>query len=65
MKEGDPQVVNPDTLTKAYVVADLPSDERPEVWVQRTDGPIFKAKLAELPDTNVCDLPAVPAIVVG
>ena len=65
MKQGDPQVVNPDILTKAYVVADLPGDERPEVWVQRTDGPIFKAKLAELPDTNVCDLPAVPAIVVG
>ena len=65
MKLGDPQVVNPDILTKAYVVADLPGDERLQVWVQRTDGPAFKSKLSELSDTNVCDLPAVPAIVVG
>lgn len=65
MKLGDPQVVNPDILTKAVVVADLPADEQPEVWVQRTDGPQFKAKIAELGAINVCDLPAVPTIVVG
>lgn len=66
MKTGDPQVVNPDILTKAMVVADMPEDERPQAWVQRTDGPSFQAQLSEMEeDTNVCDLPAVPAVVEG
>ena len=65
MKTGDPQVVNPDILNKAVVAADLPEDERPHVWVQRTDGPDFKAQIANLGSANVCDLPAVPAVVEG
>jgi len=65
MKTGDPQVVNPDILNKASVAADLQEDERPRVWVQRTDGPQFKAKIADLGDANVCDLPAVPAVVLN
>lgn len=65
MKTGDPQVVNPDILNTARVAADLPQDERPRVWVQRTDGPLFKAKIAELGTANVCDLPAVPSVVLG
>lgn len=65
MKTGDPQVVNPDILNTARVAADLPEDERPRVWVQRTDGPAFRKKIETLGAVNVCDLPAVPAVVVG
>lgn len=65
MKVGDPQVVNPDILNKAVIAADMPEDQRPRVWVQRTDGPLFKAKIAGLGAANVCDLPAVASIVVG
>jgi len=65
MKAGDPQVVNPDILNKASVAADIPEGERPRVWVQRTDGPDFKAQIAELGAANVCDLPAVPAVVLN
>ena len=66
MKTGDPQVVNPDILTAAMVVADMPEAERPQAWVQRTDGPEFQAQLGEMEDdVNVCDLPAVPTVVEG
>lgn len=65
MKTGDPQVVNPDILTDAEVAADLPEDERPRVWVQRTDGPKFQQTLVGLEDVNVCDLPAVATVVEG
>jgi len=63
MKLGDPQVVNPDILNSAKIAADLPEGERPRVWVQRTDGPDFRAKIADLGAANVCDLPAVPSVV--
>ena len=65
MKTGDPQVVNPDILNKARVAADLPEASRPRVWVERTDTPAFKAKLAALGSQNVCDLPAVRSVVSG
>lgn len=63
MKVGDPQVVDPDMLNAAMIAADLPEDARPRVWVKRTDGPEFKAKIINFGSKNVCDLPAVPSIV--
>ena len=63
MKTGDPQVVDPDILTRARMADDLPEDKRPRVWVQRTDGPIFQAEISGADDTDVCDRPSVPTIV--
>lgn len=61
MKIGEP-VLNPDVLISARVAADLEPNERPRVWVQRTDGPIFQEWLSsQETDENVCDLPAVEA----
>ena len=37
-----------DKLTKAMIVADIPEDKRPTVYVQRTDGPEFAATLAAI-----------------
>jgi peptidylprolyl isomerase len=51
-----------DVLTKAVIVADLPADKRPSVYVRRTDGPEFAAKLAEIKVTDpneACYLPPV------
>ena len=64
MKNGEP-VTNPDILTRAVMASDLPEAERPSVWVQRTDGPRFAARLEAGGDTNVCDLPPVPTVVEG
>ncbi|MEO9968860.1 MAG: peptidylprolyl isomerase [Hyphomonadaceae bacterium] len=64
LKIGEP-VVNPDILTRAYIVADLPEAEQVKVWVARTDGPDFAETLASNPDTHVCDLPAVTTLVEG
>lgn len=63
MKTGDPQVEDPDVLTSARMAADIPADSRPRVWVQRTDGPDYLAELATADGDDVCDRPAVPAIV--
>tara|TARA_R110000787_G_scaffold14348_6_gene44284 strand:+ start:8348 stop:9298 length:951 start_codon:yes stop_codon:yes gene_type:complete len=58
------EVALPDILMSAKVAADLPKGERPNVWVERTDGPIFMAANADVDeDMNVCDLPSVPAVV--
>ena len=59
----DGHVDNPDILTSAKIAADLPEGERPEVWVERTDGPVFLAKMADKDDIDVCSLPSVPAVV--
>ncbi len=59
----DGHVDNPDILKSAKVAADLPEGERPEVWVERTDGPIFLAGIADKDDIDVCSLPSVPAVV--
>jgi peptidylprolyl isomerase len=59
----DGLVDNPDILKSAKVAADLPEAERPEVWVERTDGPIFLAGIADKDDIDVCSLPSVPAVV--
>jgi len=58
------EVALPDILMSAKVAADLPEGERPNVWVTRTDGPVFTAQLAEVgEDVGVCDLPSVPSVV--
>lgn len=59
----DGSVDNPDILKSARVAADLPADERPDVWVERTDGPVFLAAIADKDDIDVCSLPSVPAVV--
>jgi len=64
LKIGEP-VVNPDILTRAYMVADMPEADQIKAWVQRTDGPAFAATLEQNADAKVCDLPAVPTIVEG
>ncbi|MEL6209823.1 MAG: peptidylprolyl isomerase, partial [Pseudomonadota bacterium] len=65
IKLGEPPV-NPDVLQSARVAADLPAADRPQVWVQRTDGPDFQpvlAEYAEADDWNVCNFPQVPTVV--
>jgi len=55
-----------DKLSRATIVADLPDYRRPTVWVQRTDGPAYRARLAEAlsaPRDGVCAVPA-PEVVV-
>ena len=64
LKVGEP-VVNPDILTRAYMVADQPVGEQLKAWVQRTDGPDFAATLEANADAEVCDLPAVPTMIEG
>ena len=59
----DGLVENPDILKSAKVAADLPASERPDVWVERTDGPVFRAGIADKDDIDVCSLPSVPAVV--
>lgn len=43
-KVGEP-VIDPDKMISVRVLADVPEADRPEVMVQRTDGPSFQAKL--------------------
>lgn len=64
LKEGEP-VENPDTLVSARVASQIPEDERPKVWVRRTDGPEFKAGVlsTSLGEDDVCDLPQVASVV--
>ena len=45
LKVGEP-VVDPDRMTRVRVLSDIPVVERPKVMIQRTDGPMFKARLA-------------------
>jgi peptidylprolyl isomerase len=45
LKVGEP-VVEPDRMTRVRVLSDVPETERPKVMIQRTDGPMFKARLA-------------------
>lgn len=64
---GEPPL-NPDTLERAVMAADLPAGEQPNVWVQRTDGPDFAPVLdaaAEADEPDVCALDPVPTIVEG
>lgn len=55
-----------DVLTRAMVVADLPADKRPTVYVRRPEGPEFAAKLAEIKVADpyeACDLPRIEVVV--
>lgn len=55
-----------DILTKAVIVSDLPANKQPTVYVRRTDGPEFAAKLAEIKVTDpyeACYLPPVEVAV--
>lgn len=55
-----------DKLSKAVVVADLPESQRPAVYVQRTDGPLFAETLQRLRTDsfeNACYLPPVSVAV--
>ena len=64
LKVGEP-VVNPDILTRAYIVGDLPEAEQLKAWSMRTDGPEFAATRESNGETAVCDLPAVPTVIEG
>lgn len=67
LKVGSPQqngsVTNPDILTSARIAADLPEAERPRAFVLRTDSDAFRAELETRGEPNICELPAVPAII--
>jgi len=55
-----------DVLTKAVVVADLPLAKQPTVYVRRTDGPEFIAKVAEIKVSDpfdACYLPRVETVI--
>lgn len=64
LKIGEP-VVNPDILTRAYIVGDQPEAEQIKAWTMRTDGPDFAATLEANGEAKVCDLPAVPTLIEG
>lgn len=59
-------ISNPDVVTKAVLVSDLPVEDRPAAFVQRTDTPAWTTRLlaAREEGLEVCDLPQVPAIVI-
>ena len=52
---------NPDSIISAKVAADLPENERPIAYVQRSGGPDFKNFLMHLGSESLCERPAVPA----
>jgi peptidylprolyl isomerase len=55
-----------DKLTKAQIVADLPENKRPTVYVQRSDGPAFAAQLATAKASDplsACGLPQANVVV--
>ncbi|MEM6535014.1 MAG: peptidylprolyl isomerase [Pseudomonadota bacterium] len=58
-------IANPDILQRAYIVADMPADLRRQAFVQRTDTPEWQAVLeaAYEDETDICDVPRVPAVV--
>jgi peptidylprolyl isomerase len=66
LKKGAPgsgEVTDPDLLTSIKIAADIPEKSRPKAWVLRTDTDAFKAELATRGEVDVCELPAIPAIV--
>lgn len=68
-KEEENGVLPPgtaDVLTKAVIVADLPANKQPIVYVRRTDGPEFTAKAAEIKVSDpfdACYLPPVETVI--
>lgn len=66
LKKGAPNsgtVTDPDILTSTKVAADMPEASRPKAWVLRTDTDAFRTELATKGEVEICDLPAIPAIV--
>jgi peptidylprolyl isomerase len=64
-KPNGTPITNPDTLTRAYMITDLPEAERPEVWIQRSDTQEWTDRLARADQdgTDICDVMRVPAVV--
>ena len=58
-------IANPDVVLSAKLASDMPEAERVKAYVQRTDTPEWQAILeeADAGRKDVCDLPAVPAVV--
>ncbi|MEE2879007.1 MAG: peptidylprolyl isomerase [Pseudomonadota bacterium] len=58
-------IENPDTLEKAYMASDLPDDERPTAYVQRSDIQTWNDRLGAASQLNndICDIPRVPAVI--
>ena len=58
-------ISNPDVVTSARLASDIDEASRPIAYVQRTDTPVWQAKLAEADKQklDICDLPPVPAVV--
>ena len=58
-------IANPDVVTSAKLAADLPEDERPRAFVQRTDTEEWQTILtnADARRIALCDIPPVPAVV--
>jgi peptidylprolyl isomerase len=55
-----------DILTKAVIVADLPANKQATVYVRRTDGPEFMAKVPEIKVSDpfdACYLPRVETVI--
>jgi len=66
LKKGAPgsgSVTDPDLLTSVKIAADIPEAKRPKAWVLRTDTEAFATELATMGEVDVCDLPAIPAMV--
>ena len=61
---GSP-IANPDVLRSARMAADLPVEEQPSIYVQKTSTPEWAALLsaADNAGADICDLPAVPAVI--
>lgn len=61
---GSP-IANPDVLRAAKIAADLPVEEQPKIYVQKTNTPEWAALLnaADNSGGDICDLPSVPAVV--
>lgn len=49
---GFKPMADPDRMTRVRVMADIPVGERPEISIQRTDGPAFQARLAQVMETR-------------
>lgn len=58
-------IANPDVVTTVKLAADLPEDERPKAFVQRTDTEEWQIILSNADSRRIalCDIPAVPAVV--
>ena len=58
-------IANPDILQRAYIVADMPAEIRPQAFVQRTDTAEWRAVLdaAYEDEADICELPRVPAVI--